>query len=124
MKKFWQTIHDRWRNAMPKFFSRICWVCALISGTALAANTAVQAGGGTTHEWWNELYPYLLGVPAGMAFVAKFTQNYDKNGDPIRKDVRGQVPGSTKSRKGSVRDLSPDIPNNCDMVAEQPSDKN
>lgn len=121
MKKFWQTIHDRWRNAMPKFFSRICWVCALISGTALAANTAVQAGGGTTHEWWNELYPYLLGVPAGMAFVAKFTQNYDKNGEPIRKDVRGQVPGSTKSRKGSARD--PDIPNNCDMVAEPPSDK-
>jgi hypothetical protein len=124
MKDFWQTIHDRWRNAMPKFFSRICWVCALISGTALAANTAVQAGGGTTHEWWNELYPYLLGVPAGMAFVAKFTQNYDKNGEPIRKDVRGQVPGSTKSRKSSARDLSPDIPNNCDMVAEQPSDKN
>lgn len=85
MSKFWTTIHDRWRNHMPKFFSRICWVCALISGTALAANTAVQAGGGTTHEWWNELYPYLLGVPAGMAFVAKFTQNYDKNGEPIRK---------------------------------------
>lgn len=124
MKKFWQIIHDRWRNHMPKFFSRICWVCALISGTALAANTAVQAGGGTTHEWWNELYPYLLGVPAGMAFVAKFTQNYDKNGEPIRKDVRGQVPDSTKSRKDSARDLSPDIPNNCDMVAEQPSDEN
>ena len=105
MKDFWQTIHDRWRNAMPKFFSRICWVCALISGTALAANTAVQAGGGTTHEWWNELYPYLLGVPAGMAFVAKFTQNYDKNGEPIRKGMEPQEPKAI---------------NNCDMEAEQP----
>ncbi len=105
MKKFWQTLRSRWRNHMPKFFSRICWVCALISGTALAANTAVQAGGGTTHEWWNELYPYLLGVPAGMAFVAKFTQNYDKNGEPIRKGMEPTEPKAV---------------NNCDIEAEQP----
>lgn len=76
---------DRWRNGMPTFFSRICWVCALISGTALAVNTAIVAGGGTTHEWWNDIYPYLLGMPAGAAFVAKFTQNYDKEGKPIKK---------------------------------------
>lgn len=87
MKKFLSTLRSRWRNAMPKFFARICWACALISGTALAANTAITAGGGTTHEWWNNIYPYLLGIPAGMAFVAKFTQNYDKNGNPIEKDV-------------------------------------
>ena len=78
-------LRQRWSNAMPKFFRIICWSCALVSGTALAANTAIVAGGGVTHDWWNDIYPYLLGVPAGMAFVAKFTQNYDRNGNPIQK---------------------------------------
>lgn len=83
MKKLWNILRSRWSNSMPKFFSRICWAGSLISGTALAVNTAITAGGGTTHQWWNDIYPYLLGIPAGMAFVAKFTQNYDKNGNPI-----------------------------------------
>ena len=82
-------LRARWKNSMPKFFRRVCWICALISGTALAANTAITAGGGTTHEWWNEIYPYLLGIPAGAAFVAKFTQNYDKHGNPIVPDETG-----------------------------------
>ena len=80
-------LRQRWHNAMPKFFRRICWVSALIGGTALAANTAITSGGGTTHEWWNDIYPYLLGIPAGAAFVAKFTQNYDKNGNPIKQEL-------------------------------------
>lgn len=84
MKKFWNLITSRWQNAMPKFFSRICWACALVSGTALAVNTAITAGGGTPHEWWTDIYPYLLGIPAGAAFVAKFTQNYDQSGNPIK----------------------------------------
>ena len=40
-----------------------------------------------------------------MAFVAKFTQNYDKNGEPIRKGMEPQEPKAI---------------NNCDMEAEQP----
>lgn len=79
-------LKNRWQNAMPRFFRNICWTGALISGTALAVNTAIVAGGGTAHEWWNDIYPYLLGVPAGAAFVAKFTQDYDKNGNPIKKN--------------------------------------
>ncbi len=85
MKHLWHTIRDRWRNAMPKFFRIICWTCTLISGTALAVNEAMQAGGATPHEWWNDIYPYLLGIPAGMAFVAKMTQGYDDHGNPIKK---------------------------------------
>lgn len=68
---------------MPKFFKVILGICALVSGTALAVNTAIVAGGGVTHEWWNEVYPYLLGIPAGAAFVAKFTQTYGKDGEPV-----------------------------------------
>lgn len=87
MKDFWKELRTRWQNAMPRFFRRVCWICALISGTALAVNTAIVAGGGTTHEWWNDIYPYLLGVPAGAAFVAKFTQNYDRDGNPLAKPL-------------------------------------
>lgn len=84
VRNTWDVIKHRWKNAMPKFFRIVFWVCSLVSGTALAANTAIVAAGGTTHEWWNEIYPYLIGVPAGMAFVCKFTQQY--HGQPVDYD--------------------------------------
>lgn len=83
------TLRRRWRNHMPVFFRRLFWVCSFISGTALAVNTAITAGGGTPHAWWQELYPYLLGFPAGIAFAAKFTQQY--NGQPIDYDRHRQA---------------------------------
>ena len=78
------TLKSRWRNAMPRFFRNICWTGTLISGTAITVNTAITAGGGTPHEWWSNAFPYLVGIPAGMAFVAKFTQQY--SGQPIDYD--------------------------------------
>lgn len=84
VKDFGNTLKHRWKNAMPKFFRVIFWVCSLISGTALAVNTAIIAGGGTTHEWWQDVYPYLIGVPAGIAFACKFTQQY--HGKPVDYD--------------------------------------
>lgn len=78
MKKVWRIIRERWEHTMPTFFRIVCWVCSLISGTALAVNTAIIAGGTEPHQWWQDIYPYLLGIPAGMAFAAKFTQ---KGGD-------------------------------------------
>ncbi len=87
IRQLWKTIQLRWRNAMPKFFRIIFWVCSLVSGTALAVNTAIMAAGGTPHDWWTDIYPYLIGIPAGMAFVAKFTQTYGKDGKPIEYDA-------------------------------------
>lgn len=82
---WFDVLKERWSNKMPKFFKGVLCICALISGTALAVNTAIVAGGGVTHEWWNDIYPYLLGIPAGAAFVAKFTQTYGKDGEPVKK---------------------------------------
>ena len=87
VKKSCTTLTSRWKNAMPKFFRTIFWICSLISGTALAINTSILAAGGTTHEWWNDIYPYLIGIPAGMAFCAKFTQTYGVDGKPIEYDT-------------------------------------
>lgn len=83
--EWFNMIRQRWTNSMPKFFKVILCVSALVSGTALAVNTAIVAGGGVTPEWWNDIYPYLLGIPAGAAFVAKFTQTYGKDGEPVGK---------------------------------------
>jgi len=66
-------IVERWQEKMPKFFRWMMYICAFVAGLALSVNTAITLGGGTTHEWWNDIYPYLLGVPAGAAFCAKFT---------------------------------------------------
>ena len=81
---FLQNIKSRWQNAMPKFFRCVFYVSSLVSGTALAVNTALQAAGVSPHDWWNDLMPYLIGFPAGIAFAAKFTQQY--NGEPIKKE--------------------------------------
>lgn len=83
IKTFSKEAKNRWRAKMPKFFNRVCWVCSLISGTALAANEAMQLAGATPHEWWTDLFPYLVGIPAGMAFAAKFTQTYPQTKNTV-----------------------------------------
>ena len=98
---WWLTVRQRWSNTMPKFFKVILCVSALISGTALAVNTAIVAGGGVTHEWWNEVYPYLLGIPAGAAFVAKFTQTYGKDGEPVGKKPKADASGTAADEDDS-----------------------
>ena len=99
MRRFgwWSIIRNRWSNTMPKFFKIILCICALISGTALAVNTAIVAGGGVPHEWWTEIYPYLLGIPAGAAFVAKFTQTYGKDGEPVGGKKRKKEVSNSKN---------------------------
>ena len=94
-RDFVATIKGRWQNAMPRFFRNICWIGTLISGTAIAINTAITSGGGVAHEWWNEIYPYLLGVPAGAAFVAKFTQQY--SGQPIDGSKQQEADGEVRT---------------------------
>lgn len=73
MKISRSTILERWHKAMPKFFKRVMWICGLISGTALAINEAMQLAGASPHEWWIDIFPYLVGAPAGAMFVCKFT---------------------------------------------------
>jgi len=101
-------LRQRWSNAMPKFFKKVCWLSALVGGTALAVNTAITSGGGSTHEWWNDIYPYLIGVPAGAAFVAKFTQNYDKAGNPIKKPLP-EADQPSAVNYSDVETVSPDV---------------
>ncbi len=76
MKKIsWiEQVKKRWKAETPKFFKKIVWSAASVSGVAIAVNAALSMAGATAPSWWIEIYPYLVGVPAGMAAVAKLTK--------------------------------------------------
>jgi hypothetical protein len=85
MKKFLLLILSRWRNAMPMFFKRLMWICGAISGATIAIHEAFAQYGIEPHEWWTDAERYLIGGSIGAMFVCKFTQNYDNNGNPVKK---------------------------------------
>ena len=101
MKDFWKELRQRWRNAMPQFFKRMMWICGLVSGTALAANEAMTVAGIEPHQWWIDIRPYLIAVPAGAMFACKFTQNYDRDGTPVSKPL----PEATKPQAVNNSDI-------------------
>jgi hypothetical protein len=74
---------SRWSRKMPKFFRIIMWVCGFVSGTALAVNTAIMAAGAQPHDWWVNIFPYLIGIPAGAMFACKFTVSGGMPGDRV-----------------------------------------
>ena len=109
MKDFWKELKARWRNAMPQFFKRMMWICGLISGTALAAHESMAVAGIQPHQWWLDIEPYLVAVPAGAMFACKFTQSYDRDGNPIAKELP----------KGD----NPSAVNNSDIETQQPAER-
>lgn len=74
MKKILKTISDRWNSDMPKFFKWVMGIGTSIAAIALAIQMALNSGGAVTPQWWETLYPYLIGIGAGMTAVAKLTQ--------------------------------------------------
>ena len=73
VKKTTITAWRRWRAQMPTFFRNVCACSSLISGAAIAINTAMTAAGAEIPQWWAAAFPYFVGVPAGIAFCSKFT---------------------------------------------------
>ena len=63
----------RWHAKMPRFFYWLIVVACGIGGLALSINTAITLAGGTPHDWWTDLYPYIIGASAGTIFCCKFT---------------------------------------------------
>lgn len=87
LRDIWGTASLRWKKAMPEFFKKVMYVCALIGGTAIAAHTSITMFGGTPHEWWQDIYPYIVGGSAGAAFICKFTVNGGFRGDKVDHNV-------------------------------------
>lgn len=107
MKKLWKTLHDRWRNHMPVFFRRMMWLGGLMSGTAIAVHEIFAHYGIQPDDWWIFIERYLMGGGAGIMFACKFTQNYDKNGHPLQKELpEGDFPPAVNH--SDVETVSPD----------------
>lgn len=121
MKKFLRTLRNRWRNAMPKFFSRVCWTASLVSGSALTAHEAMKVADIQPHDWWLDIAPYLIGFSAGIAFAAKFTQKY--SGKPINKADSGS-PATDDTPVEIPLPSSGGTPDNPDPLDIEPLDMN
>lgn len=74
MKKVINIIIKRWQAKMPIFFKWIMGIGTGVAAVALAIQMALNSGGAIAPEWWEKLYPYLIGIGAGMTACAKFTQ--------------------------------------------------
>lgn len=64
---------ERWHHKMPRFFYWLVVIACGIGGTAFAINTGVPALGGQLHEWWTDIYSYVVGGCIGTIVVCKFT---------------------------------------------------
>ena len=73
MKKILKEIRNRWKSETPKFFKNIVKIGLSISGIALAMHLAVLGAGAEEPQWWVDIYPYIIAIPAGMAATAKLT---------------------------------------------------
>ena len=82
----------RWRAKTPIVFKRIIRIGLCISSVSVAIHEALNQFGAMEPEWWTTIYPYLIGIPAGAAATAKFTQTYNSKGRPIRKPTRKRKP--------------------------------
>jgi len=76
MKKVIMEIKNRWKSETPKFFKYIIKIGLSVSGVALAMHLAVIGAGAEEPQWWIDIYPYIIAIPAGMAATAKLTRDY------------------------------------------------
>lgn len=117
IKEFWKELCQRWKNHMPTFFRRVMWICALISGSAGAAHTAMTSLGIQPHDWWLDIVPYLIAFPAGVAFACKFTQEY--TGKPVNSASRHRdTHGRSKVLDRDIDHLHAESPDTGDEVPD------
>lgn len=75
---FFRRLSERFQADTPKMASRIRNVSAFISGVALAVMTALLAAQSSIPEWFNNVYPYLIGIPAAIAFACQFSEKKEE----------------------------------------------
>lgn len=77
------SIKERWKARSPKIFRRIYKWASGVAAVAVAVQTAMVGAGATIPHWWEVAFPYLVGLSAGMAAVAKLTRE-DGDNDNLR----------------------------------------
>lgn len=67
-------LKTRWKASTPIFFKNVVRIGLSVSVVAIAIHLAISNAGASEPQWWTTIYPYLVGIPAGMAAVAKLTK--------------------------------------------------
>lgn len=62
----------------PKITKRVRNIAAGISGCALAVMTALLAAQSQVPDLFANIYPYLIGIPAAIAFISQFSSKNDE----------------------------------------------
>lgn len=70
-----EQLWTRFQADTPKIAKRVRNVCAFVSGLALAVMTALLAAQSQIPGWFNDIYPYCIGVPAAIAFLCQFAED-------------------------------------------------
>lgn len=76
--KMFNKLISKFKADTPKIAKRVRNIAAGISGCALAIMTALLAAQSNVPEWFNKIYPYLIGIPAAIAFVSQFSSKKDE----------------------------------------------
>ena len=92
IKKFFNTAKKRWKAKTPMLFKRVMKFGVSVSTVVLAVQIAFETSHANIPDWWTTVYPYLIGIPAGMAAVSKFTREYDHEGKPIEEEHKNPPP--------------------------------
>lgn len=66
---------ERWKGKMPKFFYWLSVIAMSVLFVAVTIHFTVESAGAQHVEWWSAVYPYIVGVCAGIIAVSKLTVN-------------------------------------------------
>lgn len=77
VRKIWTgiiTLSRRFQADTPKVARWVRNIAAFVSGLAMAVMTALITAQAVIPEWFNSIYPYLIGLPAAVAFACQFSE--------------------------------------------------
>lgn len=89
IKAMFRLMRCRWTATTPKLFRTIGNVATGAGSVALAIHVALTGAGYQEPGILSNIFMTLIGLSAGVAALAKFTQSYDKDGVPVRKVKKG-----------------------------------
>lgn len=78
--KIFEELKKRLKAETPDFFKKIRNGSLFVSGLAIAVNTSLIAAQATVPTWFYRVYPYLIAIPAAIAFISQMTKK-DKDDD-------------------------------------------
>ena len=66
-------IWENFKADTPKVAKLVRNIAAFVSGCSLAIMTSLVAAQSTIPAWFEKAYPYMIGIPAAIAFISQFS---------------------------------------------------